>query len=32
MRSLRISSLEQVRDPALRALIEAATVTGVPPI
>jgi Domain of unknown function (DU1801) len=32
MRSLRISSLEQVRDPALRSLIEAATVTGVPPI
>ena len=32
MRSLRISSLEQVRDPALRTLIEAATVTGVPPI
>jgi hypothetical protein len=32
MRSLRISSLEQVRDPALRALIKAATVTGIPPI
>ena len=32
MRSLRISSLEQVRDPALRTLIEAATVTDVPPI
>jgi hypothetical protein len=32
MRSLRITSLEQVRDPALRTLIEAATVTGVPPI
>jgi Domain of unknown function (DU1801) len=32
MRSLRINSLEQVRDPALRTLIEAATVTGVPPI
>ena len=32
MRSLRISSPEQIRDPALRALIEAATVTGVPPI
>jgi Domain of unknown function (DU1801) len=30
MRSLRITSLEQVRDPALRRLIEAATVTGVP--
>jgi hypothetical protein len=32
MRSLRITSLEQVRDPALRTLIEAATVTGIPPI
>jgi hypothetical protein len=32
MRSLRITSLEQVRDPALRSLIEAATVTGIPPI
>jgi hypothetical protein len=32
MRSLRISSLEQVREPALRALIKAATVTGIPPI
>ncbi len=32
MRSLRISSLEQVRDPALRALIKAAIVTGIPPI
>jgi hypothetical protein len=32
MRSLRITSLGQVRDPALRALIEAATVTGIPPI
>jgi hypothetical protein len=32
MRSLRITALEQVRDPALRTLIEAATVTGVPPI
>ena len=32
MRSLRISSLEQVRDPALRALIKAATETGIPPI
>ncbi|HET9778386.1 MAG TPA: DUF1801 domain-containing protein [Propionibacteriaceae bacterium] len=32
MRSLRVSSPEQIRDPALRALIEAATVTGVPPI
>ena len=32
MRSLRITSLEQVREPALRRLIEAATVTGVPPI
>jgi hypothetical protein len=32
MRSLRISSSEQIRDPALRTLIEAATVTGVPPI
>jgi hypothetical protein len=30
MRSLRISSPEQIRDPALRTLIEAATVTGVP--
>jgi hypothetical protein len=32
MRSLRITSLEQVCDPALRTLIEAATVTGIPPI
>ncbi len=32
MRSLGISSLDQIRDPAVRALIEAATVTGVPPI
>jgi Domain of unknown function (DU1801) len=32
MRSLRITSLEQVREPALRSLIEAATVTGIPPI
>lgn len=32
MRSLRITSREQLRDPALRKLIEAATVTGVPPI
>jgi len=32
MRSLRITSLEQVRDPALRTLIVAATVTGIPPI
>jgi hypothetical protein len=32
MRSLRISSPEQIRDPALRTLIEAATATGVPPI
>jgi hypothetical protein len=32
MRSLRITSLQQVRDPALRTLVEAATVTGVPPI
>ncbi|HET9777734.1 MAG TPA: DUF1801 domain-containing protein, partial [Propionibacteriaceae bacterium] len=32
MRSLRISSPEQMRDPALRTLIEAATVTGVPPV
>jgi hypothetical protein len=32
MRSVRITSLEQVRDPALRSLIEAATVTGIPPI
>jgi hypothetical protein len=32
MRSLRITSREQLRDPALRTLIEAATVTGVPPI
>ena len=31
MRSLRITSREQLRDPALRKLIEAATVTGVPP-
>ncbi len=31
MRILRISSLDQIRDPAVRALIEAATVTGVPP-
>jgi hypothetical protein len=31
MRSLRITSREQLRDPALRTLIEAATVTGVPP-
>jgi hypothetical protein len=32
MRNLRITSPEQVRDPALRTLLEAATVTGVPPI
>ena len=32
MRSLRITSLEQVGDPALRSLIEAATGIGVPPI
>jgi Domain of unknown function (DU1801) len=32
MRSLRITSLEQVRYPALRTLVEAATITGVPPI
>jgi hypothetical protein len=32
MRSLRITSPEQIRDPALRTLIAAATVTGVPPI
>ena len=32
MRSLRITSLEQVHDPALRALIHAATMTGIPPI
>jgi hypothetical protein len=32
MRSLRITSLEQLHDPALRTLIEAATVIGVPPI
>jgi hypothetical protein len=32
MRSLRITSREQLHDPALRTLIEAATVTGVPPI
>lgn len=32
MRSLRITSLAQVRDPAPRSLIEAATVTGIPPI
>jgi hypothetical protein len=31
MRSLRISSPEQIRDPALRTLIEAATLTGIPP-
>jgi hypothetical protein len=32
MRSLRIISREQLRDPALRTLIEAATVIGVLPI
>jgi hypothetical protein len=32
MRSIRITSVEQVGDPALRTLIEAATVTAVPPI
>jgi hypothetical protein len=32
MRSLRITSAEQLQDPALRTLIEAATVTGIPPI
>ncbi len=31
MRSLRIASLEDVRRPALRALVEAATREGVPP-
>jgi hypothetical protein len=31
MRSLRITSREQLHDPALRTLIEAATTTGVPP-
>jgi hypothetical protein len=31
MRSLRISSEAQLREPALRALLEAATRTGVPP-
>ena len=31
MRSLRITSLEEVRRPELRALIDAATRTGVPP-
>jgi hypothetical protein len=32
MRSLRITSLEQLQEPALRTLIKAATVTGVPPV
>jgi len=31
MRSLRITSLDEVRRPELRALIDAATRTGVPP-
>ena len=31
MRSLKIASLDEVRRPALRALIEASTHTGVPP-
>ena len=31
MRSLRLSSLEDVRRPALRALIDVSTRTGVPP-
>ena len=31
MRSLRITSEAQLREPALRALLEAATRTGVPP-
>jgi len=31
MRSLRITSEAQLREPALRALLEAATQTGVPP-
>ena len=31
MRSLRLASLEDVRRPALRALIDASTRTGVPP-
>jgi hypothetical protein len=32
MRSLRITSLEQLQEPALRTLIKAATVTGVLPV
>jgi hypothetical protein len=32
MRTLRITALEQVGDPAVRALIAAAAVTGIPPI
>lgn len=31
MRSLRLTSLEDVRRPALRALIDVSTRTGVPP-
>ena len=31
MRSLRLTSLEDVRRPALRALIDASTRTGIPP-
>lgn len=31
MRSLKLSSLDDVRQPALRALVEAATKQGVPP-
>jgi hypothetical protein len=31
MRSLKISTLEQVQRPALRSLIEAATRQGIPP-
>jgi hypothetical protein len=31
MRSVRVTSAEQLEDPALRALIEVATRTGVPP-
>ena len=31
MRSLRLSTLEQVRQPALRSLIEASTRQGIPP-
>jgi hypothetical protein len=32
MRSLKIASVEQLRNPALRALIESATRTGVPTV